>query len=198
MAKIYELDGIRPAIDPSAFVHPDAVIIGDVIIGAGCLIAPGASLRGDFGRITVKDGANVQDNCVMHGFAGNETIIGENCTVGHGAVVHGAHIGRGSLVGMNSVVNDETVIGIESIVAAMAFVRAGETYPERSLIVGCPAKRVRDVSDEDIRWKELGTADYQELTQRCHASLKPCEPLTAPEPDRPFMPMGLSVPKHTK
>jgi len=198
MAKIYELDGIRPAIDPTAFVHPDAIIIGDVIIGAGCYIAPGAALRGDFGRITIKAGANVQDNCVMHGFPGNETLIEEDGHIGHGAVIHGAVIGRNALVGMNAVVNDEAVIGAESIVAAMAFVKAGDVFPERSLIVGIPARRIRDVSDADIEWKAGGTRDYQELARRCHASLKPTTPLSEPEPNRPYMPLGQSVPKHAK
>ena len=124
MANIYELDGIRPVIDPSAFVHPEAVVIGDVIISAGCYIAPGAVLRGDFGRITVHKGANVQDNCVMHGFPGTGTVIEENGHVGHGAVIHGAVIERNALIGMNAVINDEAVIGSENIVAAMAFIRA--------------------------------------------------------------------------
>ncbi|MBT6095480.1 MAG: phenylacetic acid degradation protein PaaY [Rhodospirillaceae bacterium] len=198
MAKIYELDGIVPAIDPSAFVHPDAVVIGDVIIGAGCYIAPGAVLRGDFGRITIHAGANVQDNCVMHGFPGTGTLIEEDGHIGHGAVIHGAVIGRNALVGMNAVVNDEAVIGAESVVAAMAFVKAGDEFPARSLIVGIPAKRIRDVSDEDVAWKSDGTRDYQELARRCHASLKPATPLEAPEPNRPFMPLGASLPKHTK
>lgn len=197
MAKIYELDGIVPAIEPSAFVHPDAVIIGDVIIGPGCYVAPGAVLRGDFGRITLAAGVNVQDNCVMHGFPGTGTLIEQDGHIGHGAVVHGATIGRNALVGMNAVVNDEAVIGADSIVAAMAFVKAGDTFPERSLIVGIPAKRLRALSDDDIAWKSAGTRDYQELARRCHASLKPAEPLPAPEPDRPFMPLGHSLPKHT-
>lgn len=196
MPKIYELDGIKPAIDASAYVHPDAVVIGDVIIGAGVYIAPGAVLRGDFGRITIKAGANVQDNCVMHGFPGTGTVIEENGHIGHGAVIHGAVIGANALVGMNAVVNDEAVIGAESIVAAMAFVRAGDTFAPRSLIVGIPGRRLRAVTDEEVAWKEGGTRDYQELTRRCFASLKPCEPLSEPEPDRPFMPIGEAMPKH--
>ncbi len=198
MANIYELDGIRPVIDPSAFVHPEAVVIGDVIIGTGCYIAPGAVLRGDFGRITVHKGANVQDNCVMHGFPGTGTVIEENGHVGHGAVIHGAVIGRNALIGMNAVINDEAVIGSESIVAAMAFIRAGEEFAPRSLIVGIPANKLRDVTDTEVEWKNGGTRDYQELARRSLASMKSCEPLVVSEPNRPFMPIGESVPKHSQ
>ncbi len=181
MANIYELDCIRPVIDPSAFVHPEAVVIGDVIIGAGCYIAPGAVLRGDFGRITVHKGANVQDNCVMHGFPGTGTVIEKHGHVGHGAVIH-----------------DEAVIGSESIVAAMAFIRAGEEFAPRSLIVGIPANKLRDVTDAEVEWKNGGTRDYQELARRSLASMKSCEPLVVSEPNRPFMPTGESMPKHSQ
>jgi len=195
MAKVYSIDGMVPVIDPSTFVHPDAVLIGDVIIGPGCYIAPGAVLRGDFGRLTLERGVNIQDNCVLHGFPGTNTLVEEDGHIGHGAVLHGCKIGRGALVGMNAVVNDDADIGAESI-AAMAFVRAGDTFAPRSLIAGIPAKVLRQVTDDEFEWKTAGTRDYQTLTQRCFDSMTPVEPLTEMDADRPQFEGGTAQPKH--
>jgi len=184
MAHIYSFDGIVPVIDPTAVIHPAASIIGDVIIGAGVYIAPGASLRGDFGRIVVEAGANVQDNCVMHGSSLGDCVVEEEGHIGHGAVLHTCRIGKGALIGMNAVVMDEALVGEESFVAAMSFVRAGAEIPPRTLVAGIPAKVLRELTDSDIAHKMKGTRQYQELARRSPAEMKPCEPLTAPEPDR--------------
>jgi phenylacetic acid degradation protein len=181
----YAIDGVIPVVDPSAHVHPSAVLIGDVIVGAGVYIGPCASLRGDFGRIVIEAGANVQDTCVMHGFPGGETRVEVNGHIGHGAVLHGCVVKRDALVGMNAVVMDEAEIGEQSIVAACAFVRAGVKLPARSLIAGLPAKVVRPLTDDEIAWKLEGTLVYQDLTLRCRASLVEVNPLAAVEPNRP-------------
>jgi len=180
----YEIDGLKPVIHPTAFVHPDAVLIGDVIVGPRCYVAPLASLRGDFGRIVLEEGSNIQDTCVMHGFPGSDTVIGVDGHVGHGAVLHGCRIGRNALVGMNAVIMDNAVVGEECIVAACAFVKAGMEIPPRKLVAGMPAKVMRDLSEQEIVWKTDGTRTYQELTERCLATLKPCEPLSEMEPGR--------------
>tara|TARA_R110001583_G_scaffold26228_6_gene94555 strand:+ start:1909 stop:2508 length:600 start_codon:yes stop_codon:yes gene_type:complete len=186
--QVYSIDGVTPVVDPSAFVHPSAVLIGDVVVGPECYVGPNASLRGDFGRLVLKRGANVQDTCVMHGFPNTETVIEEDGHIGHGAVLHCCHIGRNALVGMNAVVMDGAHIGAESIVAAGAFVKAGFSCEPRSLVVGSPAKVLRQVSDKELAWKTAGTRQYQLLTQRCKATLVRCQPLTAEEPDRPTLP----------
>ena len=185
MANIYAIEDLIPAIDPGAFVHPTAVIIGDVIIGDGCYVGPGASLRGDFGRIVLMDGSNLQDNCVMHGFPGTDTTIEEDGHIGHGAVLHGCTIRRNALVGMNSVVMDGAEIGENGFVAAMAFVKAGFVSPANSLIAGLPAKVVRELGPEEIAWKSKGTDEYKELARRCKATLRPVTPLTGPQSVRP-------------
>lgn len=181
---VYVIDGVTPVVHPDAFVHPTATLIGDVIIGPHCYVGPCASLRGDFGRLLLEPGVNVQDTCVMHGFPGTDTVVEENGHVGHGAVLHGCRVGKNALIGMNAVIMDNAVIGESSIVAAMAFVKANITLPARSLIAGVPAKVIRELSDEEIAWKEEGTATYQQLTRRCLASLRETQPLTEVEPDR--------------
>jgi phenylacetic acid degradation protein len=184
----YAIDGVVPVIDPSAYVHPTAVLIGDVIVGPNCYVGPCASLRGDFGRIVLKDGANLQDTCVMHGFPTADTVVEENGHIGHGAVLHSCVVRRDALVGMNAVVMDEAEIGEQSIVAACAFVRAGMKIPARSLIAGIPAKVIRPLTDEEIAWKLEGTLTYQDLTRRSLASLTEVDPLTAVEADRRRIP----------
>lgn len=196
MAKVYEINGITPVIDPTTFAHPDAVLIGDVIVGPNCYIAPGAVLRGDFGRLTLEAGVNIQDNCILHGFPGTDTLVEEDGHIGHGAILHGCRIGRNALVGMNAVVNDDAQIGAESIVAAMAFVRAGASFPERSLIAGIPAKILREVSEDEVKWKSSGTRDYQTLTQRSLDTMKAATALSKVEPDRGRMPVGEAQPFH--
>ncbi|MFC6668709.1 phenylacetic acid degradation protein PaaY [Marinobacterium aestuariivivens] len=193
---IYRIDGLTPVVDPSAYVHPTAVLIGDVIVGPGCYVGPNASLRGDFGRLVLEEGSNVQDNCVMHGFPDTDTVVEVDGHIGHGAILHGCRIGRNALVGMNAVVMDGAQIGAESIVAANAFVKAGFECPPRSMLVGSPAKVLRTLSDDEVRWKSQGTAEYQLLTRRCQASLEPCEALTEVEPDRPRMGGSEVVPKY--
>lgn len=180
----YSLDGLSPVVHPTAFVHPSAELIGDVWVGAHCYIGPLASLRGDFGRIVVREGANVQDTCVMHAFPGKDCVVEADGHIGHGAVLHGCTVGRNALVGMNAVVMDEVEVGESSIVAAAAFVRAGLKVPPRSLLVGSPAKVVRTLSDDEVRWKSQGTQVYQALARRCRASLVPVQPLTAADEGR--------------
>jgi phenylacetic acid degradation protein len=180
----YEIDGLKPVVHPSAYVHPDAVLIGDVIVGPRCYVAPLAALRGDFGRIVLEAGANLQDSCVMHGFPGTDTVVGEDGHVGHGAVLHGCQVGRDALIGMNAVVMDEAVIGASAFVAACAFIKAGMTVPARHLAAGMPAKVVRELTEQEIEWKRDGTRSYQQLTERSLASLRRCEPLTEVEPGR--------------
>ena len=185
MANIYAFQGMVPVIDPTAFVHPNATLIGDVIIGPGVYVGPGASLRGDFGRLILEEGVNFQDNCVMHGFPQSETVIEQDGHIGHGAVIHGCRIKKRALVGMNAVVMDHAVVGEESFVAAMAFVRAGWEIPPRKLVAGIPGKIVRDLSDAEIAWKAEATKEYQVLAQLCVEGLHRAEPLTAAEADRP-------------
>jgi phenylacetic acid degradation protein len=180
----YEIDGVRPVVDPTAFVHPTAILIGDVIVGARCYVGPAASLRGDFGRIILEEGSNVQDTCVMHGFPGTDTVIEVDGHIGHGAVLHGCIVKRNAMVGMNAVVMDEAVIGESAIVAACAFVKAAMVVPPRHLAAGVPARVLRELSDDEIAWKVSGTRSYQELTLRSLATQREVEPLTAPERDR--------------
>jgi phenylacetic acid degradation protein len=182
--RVFAIDGIVPVIDPSAYVHPSAVLIGDVIVGAGCYVGPCASLRGDFGRLILEQGVNVQDTCVMHGFPGTDTVIEQDGHIGHGAVLHGCHIGRNALVGMNAVIMDNAVLGESSMVAACAFVKAGMEIPARSLVAGVPARVLRPLSDQELAWKFAGTRTYQDLTRRSLATLVEAEALTAVEPDR--------------
>ena len=187
---VYSLDGITPVVQPGSFVHETAVLIGDVIVGADCYIGPGASLRGDFGRIVVGDGANVQDNCVMHSFPDKDCVIEANGHIGHGAVLHGCTVGRNAMVGMNAVVMDNAIIAEESIVAACSFVRAGFECEPRSLVMGMPAKVKRSLSEKEVDWKTRGTQEYQELTRRCNSSLIRTEALLEVEPDRQRMTVG--------
>ncbi len=181
----YEINGVIPVVDPTAFVHPTAILIGDVIVGPGCYVGPAASLRGDFGRIVLEAGSNVQDTCVMHGFPGTDTVVEIDGHIGHGAVLHGCVIKRNAMVGMNAVIMDEAVVGESSIVAACAFVRAGMVIPPRSLAVGTPARVLRALSDEEIAWKVAGTRTYQDLTLRSLRTLREVTPLTAVDPNRP-------------
>ena len=192
--KVYAIDGIVPVVDPTAYVHPSAILIGDVIIGPDCYVGPCASLRGDFGRLILERGANVQDTCVMHGFPGTDTVVEEDGHIGHGAELHGCRIKRNALIGMNAVIMDNVVIGEEAIIAASAFVKAGVEIPPRVLVAGVPAKVIRPLSEDEIRWKSQGTATYQDLTRRCLATLHETVPLTAVEPDRKRIEMPDVVP----
>ena len=192
--RVYAIDGIVPVVHPSAHVHPSAVLIGDVIVGPDCYVGPCASLRGDFGRLILERGANLQDTCVMHGFPGTDTVVEEDGHIGHGAVLHGCRIRRNALVGMNAVIMDNAIVGESSIVAASAFVKAGMEIPLDVRVAGMPAKVIRELSDEEIRWKGEGTATYQDLTRRCLATLVETDPLSEVEPDRKRIHMPDVVP----
>jgi phenylacetic acid degradation protein len=181
---VYSIDGLTPVVDPSAYVHPTAVLIGDVVVGAGCYVGPCASLRGDFGRIEIRAGANIQDNCILHAYPSVDTVVEEDGHIGHGAILHGCRVQHNGLVGMNAVVNDNAVVGESAIVAAMAFVKAGMVVPPRSLAAGVPAKIVRALTDAELAWKVEGTQTYQDLTRRCLATMHAVKPLAAAEPGR--------------
>jgi len=192
MANCFAIEDLVPVVDPTAYVHPSAVLIGDVIVGPGCYVGPCASLRGDFGRIVMKAGSNVQDTCVMHGFPGGETVIGEEGHIGHGAVIHGASIGRNVLVGIKAVIMDNAVIGESAVLGAMTFVPEGKEVPARHLALGIPMRVVRELTDEELKWKRGGTLEYQNLVRRCLATLRPVTPLSEPQKKRPRYAEGTS------
>jgi phenylacetic acid degradation protein len=196
---IYSLEGIVPVVDPSAFVHPQAVLIGDVIVGPCCYVGPGASLRGDMGRIVIGAGSNVQDNCVFHTFPNKEVRLEEDAHIGHSAVLHGCTVQRGALVGISAVVMDDVVVGEHSLIGAASFVRAGFVVPARVLVMGTPARVVRELTEEEIAWKGQGTREYQELAVRCLATLRECSALTALPPERGSLLArpATTVPLHT-
>lgn len=174
----YEIDGVKPVIDPSTFVHPTASIIGHVVIGKNCYIGPHASLRGDFGKIVLEEGVNFQDGCIAHGFPEGLTIIRKNGHISHGAVLHGCEIGENSMVGIQSVIMDNAKIGQECMIAALSYIKPNFEAPARSIIAGSPATIKKQVSDQQIKWKTVGTSVYHHLTQRCLETFKPCDPLT--------------------
>jgi carbonic anhydrase/acetyltransferase-like protein (isoleucine patch superfamily) len=182
---IYEFNGFKPVIKHSSFIHPQASVTGNVIIGENVYVGPGAAIRGDWGQIIIEDGCNIQENCTIHMFPGTTVHLKKGAHVGHGAIIHGAILEENCLIGMNSVIMDDAVIGKESIIGALTFVSANTIIPERSLVVGNPAKIIKPVSDEMIAWKTEGTKLYQMLTQDCHDSLLPCDYLTEIEENRP-------------
>jgi phenylacetic acid degradation protein len=186
--QIFSIDGVIPVVDPTAFVHPAAVLIGDVIIGPNCYVGPHASLRGDFGRVELRQGSNIQDSCVMHSFPGQDAIVEEDGHIGHGAILHGCIVGRNAMVGMNSVIMDGAEIGENAIVAAMTFIKANEKIPPGSLVVGTPGRIIREITSQELAWKTEGTEVYKQLTRRCLTAFHPVEPLTAPEPGRKRLP----------
>lgn len=181
----YSFKGFIPVVHPSSFVHPQAAVTGNVIIGKDVYVGPGAAIRGDWGGIVIEDGCNVQENCTIHMFPGVTVTLKEGAHIGHGAIVHGANIGRNVLVGMNAVLMDEVEIGDESIIGAMTFINAKTIIPARSLVVGNPGKIIKEVSDEMIAWKTKGTRLYQMLPQECHDTLMSCEPLSELPANRP-------------
>ncbi|WP_452225279.1 acyltransferase [Lacinutrix chionoecetis] len=182
---IYSFKGYTPVVHESSFVHPLAAVTGNVIIGKNCYVGPGAAIRGDWGQIILEDGVNVQENCTVHMFPGKSITLKESAHVGHGAIIHGANLGRNCLIGMNTVIMDDAEIGDESIVGAMAFVKAETIIPKRSLVVGNPAKVIKQVSDEMIAWKTKGTQLYQQLPTDCHETLIEVEPLREVPKDLP-------------
>lgn len=184
MANIFAFDGFIPVVHESAFVHPNATITGNVVIGRDVYIGPGAAIRGDWGGIVIGDGCNVQENCTVHMFPGVTVVLEPGAHIGHGAIIHGARVGANALVGMNAVVMDNAVIGAGCVVGALCFVPAGMQVPDRKVIVGNPAKIVKDVSDEMLEWKTQGTALYQALPAQLHGTLVACDPLRELPPDR--------------
>ena len=177
MANIFEFNGYKPIIDKTAFIHPNATVTGNVTIGKDVYIGPGAAIRGDWGQIIIEDGCNVQENCTIHMFPGATVLLKQGAHVGHGAIIHGATLGKNCLIGMNSVIMDDVEIGDECIIGALCFVPAETKIDKRKVVVGNPAKIVKEVSDEMIAWKTKGTALYQKLPTNCYTTLKPCEPL---------------------
>jgi phenylacetic acid degradation protein len=190
---VYEIDGVRPVVHPTAYVHPSAVLIGDVIVGPRCYVGPLASLRGDFGRLILEEGANIQDTCVMHGFPEGDTVVEADGHIGHGAVLHGCRVEKNAMVGMNAVVMDQAVVGAESIVAAMSFVKAKMVIPPRTMVMGMPAKVVRALTEDEVKWKSFGTRQYHGLTVRSRETMREVEALTEVEPDRRRIDFGENV-----
>ena len=174
---IYQFKEFIPVIDDSSFVHPQAAVTGNVIIGKKVYVGPGAAIRGDWGQIIIEDGCNVQENCTIHMFPGTTVVLKQNAHIGHGAIIHGAQVGRNCLIGMNAVIMDDVVLGDECIVGALSFIKQGEIFGNRSLIVGNPAKKIKDVPDEMIRWKFEGTELYQHLPGEMKQFFKSAEPL---------------------
>jgi phenylacetic acid degradation protein len=182
--RVYSFEGITPVIDPTAFVHPSAVLIGDVIIGPRCFVGACATLRGDFGRIELRLEANFQDNCVAHSLPDFDCVMDERSHIGHGAVIHGCYIGKGALIGMNAVIMDRARVGDFAIVAAMSFVKIEGVVPPRVLVSGIPARPVRDLTDADLARKSAGTDQYVLLAARSNSGMVETDALTAPEPNR--------------
>ena len=183
---IYSFKGHIPVVHESSFVHPLAAVTGNVIIGENCYIGPGAAIRGDWGEIILENGVNVQENCTVHMFPGKSIVLKQGAHVGHGAIIHGANLGRNTMVGMNSVIMDGAVIADECIVGAMAFVKAESVFAPRQLIVGNPAKAIKEVSQQMLAWKTAGTKLYQSLPKDCHDTLREVEPLREIPKDRPM------------
>ena len=184
MVKVYSIDGVTPVVHPDAFVHPSAVLIGDVVVAAGVYIGPCASLRGDLGRLIIKAGANVQDGCIMHGFPGTDTVIEEDGHIGHGAVLHGCTVKQNAMVGMNAVVQDYAVVGESAIIGAAALIKAGMEIPPRVLVAGVPGRVVRKLTEQELAWKVQGTKAYQNLVLRSLATMQLTDALSEVEPDR--------------
>jgi phenylacetic acid degradation protein len=177
MANIFSFDDFIPVIHESAFIHPNATVTGNVVIGRDVYVGPGAAIRGDWGGIVIEDGCNVQESCTIHMFPGVTVVLEAGAHIGHGAVVHGAHVGANALIGMNAVVMDNAHVGAGSIVGALCFVPAEMQIPPRKVVVGNPARIVKDVSDEMLAWKTEGTALYQALPDRLRATLREVAPL---------------------
>ncbi len=186
----YSIDGVRPIVHPKAFVHPQASLIGDVSVGPDCYIGPFASLRGDFGRIIVGAGSNIQDACVLHSFPEQACELEDNCHVGHSAVLHGCYLESGAFVGIQALIMDGARLGSACMVAAQSFVKAGQKVTARTLVAGTPAKTVRTLSEQELQWFGDGPNQYQSLARRSLASLSPCEALTEAEPNRPQLPVS--------
>lgn len=186
----YSIDGVRPIVHPDAFVHPQASLIGDVVVGADCYIGPFASLRGDFGRIVIGAGSNVQDACVLHSFPEQSCELEEGCHLGHASVLHGCYLETGAFVGIQALVMDGARLGSACMVAAQSFVKAGQQVAPRTLVAGTPAKPVRVLSEQELAWFGDGPNQYQDLARRSLATMSSCDPLTEAEADRPALPVS--------
>ncbi len=196
----YEIDGVVPVVDPTAFVHETATLIGDVIVGPGCYIGPHASLRGDFGRIIIGAGSNVQDSCVIHAFPGADAILEPHSHIGHSAVLHGCTIRSYALIGIGAIILDGADIGEDALIGANSLVTAGTIIPARMLALGSPAAPVKELDEIAREWKRDGVGVYQDLVRRSLATLRPVTPLLAPEPDRKRVSTGrdVSIPLHER
>jgi phenylacetic acid degradation protein len=198
VANVFAFDGFVPVIHESAFVHPNATVTGNVVIGRDVYVGPGAAIRGDWGGIVIDDGCNVQESCTIHMFPGVTVHLERSAHIGHGAVVHGARIGENALIGMNAVIMDDAFVGAGSIVGALCFVPSEMQIPPRSVVVGNPAKIVKQVSDEMLAWKTEGTALYQALPARLRDSLRPTEPLREMPAERARQMPGYRTWKETR
>lgn len=195
---IYAFDGFIPVVHESAFVHPQASVTGNVTIGRDVYVGPGAAIRGDWGGIVIEDGCNVQENCTIHMFPGVVVRLESSAHIGHGAIVHGAHIGANALIGMNAVIMDNAVVGAGCVVGALCFVPTGMEIPPRKVVVGNPAKIVKDVTDDMLEWKSSGTQLYQQLPAAMRASWRAVEPLREVPVDRPTQSSVLRNWKNTR
>ena len=176
---------MTPVIDSASYVHPLALVIGHVTIGPDCYIGAGAVLRGDWGKIVLESGCNVQENAVLHMFPQGSVHLRMGAHIGHGAMIHGATIGEQCMVGMNAVVLDDVLLGSGSIVGALTMVKAQTIWEDRSLIVGNPAKCIGQVSDDMLAHKMEGTALYQQLPSDMKNYAAACEPVVDGDSDRP-------------
>ncbi len=198
MANIFSFDDFIPVVHESAFIHPNATITGNVVIGRDVYVGPGAAIRGDWGGIVIEDGCNVQESCTIHMFPGVTVVLEKGAHLGHGSIVHGARIGENALIGMNAVIMDNAFVGAGCIVGALCFVPAEMQIPPRKVVVGNPAKIVKDVTDEMLAWKTSGTALYQSLPAQLHATLRACEPLREVPADRATQQMSYRTWKETR
>jgi len=170
---LYEFEGKRPSVHPSAFVHPEATLIGDVRVGPNCYIGAGARLRADWGSIVAESDVNIQENCVLHVQPGDSVVLGPRCHIGHGAILHGPKLGTHVVVGMGAILMDGVTIGDGSCVAAGALVTSGTKVGENRLLVGVPARDAGEVGEKLRESLDWGTRMYMALPQRCFKGLTP-------------------------
>lgn len=198
--RAYEIDGMVPVVDPSAFVHDTAVLIGDVWVGPNCYIGPNAVLRGDFGRIIIGQGSNVQNNCVVHSYPHGDMVLEENSHIGHGATLHGCRIGSYAMVGINAVVLDGAEVGEEALLGANALLTMGKKIAPRMLALGSPAREVSELDEEMLAWKKNGVHVYQQLTERSRETMRHVIPYPKDDENRPrlFADNPPSTPPHRR
>ncbi|HBW37237.1 MAG TPA: gamma carbonic anhydrase family protein [Desulfosporosinus sp.] len=168
---IYEFEGKRPRIGKGTYVAPEATIIGDVTIGEGCYIAAGARIRGDWGKITIGAGSNIQENCIIHAYPGCEAVLGPRSHIGHGAILHTPKLAEHVLVGMGAIIMDHASIGDGCLIGAAALVLENTIIPPYKLVVGSPAKIVADLSETAQKSLNEATSYYLALPARCHKGI---------------------------